>query len=342
MDNMNRILNNKWRAAGCAAAEKNACVYTRSLSGKRVLHEDRKSGFTLVELLAAMTTLAVIILMMGRIYQDSIRAMTAGQRTADIAAEVRAVMDFIARETEMMVFDHPDNPPYLMAGYRSQIEAAAGTGGRSSDLLFGNYFADEISFPAFVSSPYDDTDYREVAQITYRVTQMNDLAGDPLKYQYGLKRRIFKNMAANGWDCYTDASVTKDRRWSYPGRRSGLDSDSRGIPVELLDNIWNVYWGWWNRKYEDADPDERTVTSVDTYFGGVDTPPAITPANPPYYIDFYVELFDQKAAERAALLYDAQGMSTNVLNFLEKNVRRFRHRLFYPNAHGYYFNGSMM
>jgi prepilin-type N-terminal cleavage/methylation domain-containing protein len=66
-----------------------------------------RGGFSLVEVLAAMTILAVIVLMLNRIFADASRAWLQGTRTAELNSTARALMDYFTRDLVSAVFDPP-------------------------------------------------------------------------------------------------------------------------------------------------------------------------------------------------------------------------------------------
>ena len=65
----------------------------------------QNAAFTLVELLVAMAVLAVIIMMMARIFSESTRAFDLGSKIADQNLKGRMVLDFMAREISQAVAD---------------------------------------------------------------------------------------------------------------------------------------------------------------------------------------------------------------------------------------------
>ena len=62
------------------------------------LSRPRRRGFTLIELLAAMTVLALILVMLGQVFGGSTKAWTSGTRRMDQNIGARAALDFIARD----------------------------------------------------------------------------------------------------------------------------------------------------------------------------------------------------------------------------------------------------
>lgn len=67
------------------------------------MNRTRKDGFSLMELLVAMSIFTMIVLMMSTIYHQSSVAWDSGSRKAQGGMEVRALMGFISRELEQAV-----------------------------------------------------------------------------------------------------------------------------------------------------------------------------------------------------------------------------------------------
>jgi len=70
-----------------------------------VQHQGRRRGFTLMEILVAMTILAIIILIVSGIFQQSSTAWEAGERKTELNMEGRAAIDLMAQELANAVAD---------------------------------------------------------------------------------------------------------------------------------------------------------------------------------------------------------------------------------------------
>jgi uncharacterized protein (TIGR02599 family) len=66
-------------------------------------HHGRQRGFTLIEILVAMTILAIIILIVSGIFHQSSSAWEAGQRKTELNMEGRAAIDLMADELSRAV-----------------------------------------------------------------------------------------------------------------------------------------------------------------------------------------------------------------------------------------------
>ncbi len=67
--------------------------------------ENRRAGFTLLELLVAISILVIIVMMMAGVFFQSRVAWGTGLRRSRMAMEGRAVIDFIANELAQAVAD---------------------------------------------------------------------------------------------------------------------------------------------------------------------------------------------------------------------------------------------
>jgi len=76
-----------------------------------------QSGFTLIEVLVAMTVLAVMVLMVANIFQSSSASWNIGTQKADMNTAARAALDFMARELASAVAGPIEaaNPPAATA-----------------------------------------------------------------------------------------------------------------------------------------------------------------------------------------------------------------------------------
>ncbi len=76
-----------------------------------------KRGFTLVEILVAMSILGVLVLIMAQVFMASNRAWTGGLRQVEMSMEGRAALNLIATELaqamadDLLAFSIDDNAP---------------------------------------------------------------------------------------------------------------------------------------------------------------------------------------------------------------------------------------
>ena len=114
----------------------------------------RRSGFSLVEVLAAMAVLSVIVLIVARLFADSSNAWDAGTRRMDSNLIARSALEFLARELSQASAD-------TNVRIRVETERFGSWERTNSDEL---YFVGMNSVAEYRSSPY-----RDVQQIRYGV-----------------------------------------------------------------------------------------------------------------------------------------------------------------------------
>ncbi len=132
----------------------------------------RRGGFTLIELLASMAILAVIVVMMGRIFGDAQKATRQGTREAEDAANARTVMDFIVRDIAMAA---NDGSKVLIIGFEN-------IGAKDNSPWDLNTDGNDALL--FVTLGIDDRGTERTAQEIMYYTELMD--GQP--YRYRLKR----------------------------------------------------------------------------------------------------------------------------------------------------------
>lgn len=81
-----------------------------------------RPGFTLIEVLVAMTVLAVMVLLVANIFQQSSAAWNIGTQKADMNTAARAALDYMARE--------------LACAVAGPIEKAVGSGPSLASIKF--------------------------------------------------------------------------------------------------------------------------------------------------------------------------------------------------------------
>jgi prepilin-type N-terminal cleavage/methylation domain-containing protein len=119
-----------------------------------------RSGFSLVEILAAMVVLSVIVLIVARIFSGSSAALEAGTRRMDNNLIARGTLEFFSRELSQAV---ADRRVYL------KVEEGAGPAweGAASDTI--NFVSLNSKAEYRSGKPY-----RDVQQIQYAVEAHTD------------------------------------------------------------------------------------------------------------------------------------------------------------------------
>ncbi|MDD3603746.1 MAG: prepilin-type N-terminal cleavage/methylation domain-containing protein [Kiritimatiellae bacterium] len=169
-----------------------------------MMRRSRNAAFTLVELLVAMAVLAIIILMMARIFSESTRAFDLGSKIADQNLKGRMVLDFMAREISQAVADD-------VIAFKLD----------SADFeLFGNAVedGDRLQFVT-LSQLVDVYTPRQAREVVYFVDHIKIDNKETGRYQ--LKRAV----KTTGITCYNQPSPNK--WWD----------DSAGNALTLAENV---------------------------------------------------------------------------------------------------------
>lgn len=139
-----------------------------------------QSGFTLIEVLVAMTVLSVLILMVANIFQSSSVAWNIGTQKADMNTAARAALDYMARD--------------LAAAVAGPIEKA-GSGG-ADYLTFRQQSLGDLRFLTMAQDPKID------AGDTYRALRGSFFWLDSNKLRYCRKTAY----TPTSLDCYGNES----------------------------------------------------------------------------------------------------------------------------------------
>lgn len=146
----------------------------------------RKSsaGFSLIEVLAALTILAVIIIMLGQLFSDSSAAYRAGTGRADMDGAARGALDFMAREIGALQAD----------SVLTMSVVTTNLLGRAMDV---------IRFVSLSNDPEvrGSTPYREGMQISYVPLAYTNNANRVFLGRWGIER---ENAAS--YTCYRDTN----------------------------------------------------------------------------------------------------------------------------------------
>jgi prepilin-type N-terminal cleavage/methylation domain-containing protein len=137
-----------------------------------------RAGFTLLEILVASMIVAMLMLIIGRIFVDANRVYELGTKDMDINAEARAVLEFMAQELASAPAEDGPLALYLDDDAKSPNDS------------------DDLYFATIDSKPVNTNDLkREVALICYTVTS----DGDGYKLSRGLKINNIECYDYNKW-----------------------------------------------------------------------------------------------------------------------------------------------
>lgn len=136
------------------------------------LFPTRHTGFSLIEVLVAMTILSVIVLIMASVFKQTGIAWNLGARRSKAQANVRAAMGIISRDIGMAVDPNFFLPPKNSANGSSSTSAPS----KETEFFKDQDFSDNnITF--YILRPIDDPDdqqtTRELMKIEYSASGSN-------------------------------------------------------------------------------------------------------------------------------------------------------------------------
>lgn len=283
------------------------------------------AGFTLIEILCAMAILLLIMVAMGRIYASSTKAYSESMKQVERDSAARAVMDYIAREISMSMFENPNVNTNAMLTMRYKANTFKNN--------FGLEGADELWFVAGSGDPSSSSP-RHAQQIVYYMT--NSVSDSPppanAQFRYRLQRGVYEAPSTQSvggvWSGYYDTyyAGTNGRDWAGTIGASA-SAPKPGVARPVMDNIrtFEVF------VYTNATGKTVSRTSNGDIYWDSREPTSL------FCIDLYLETMSDAAATKAALLAATLGPNNaRTIEFVESSVRRHYQRVYFPNKMAYY------
>lgn len=275
----------------------------------------RTGGFSLIEVLAAMSVLAIIMMLTSQIFGDSTKAMRTGLRGAESSSASRAVMDFMARDVSMAVFGPAvTNAPYLhLRTYNTEPPAGLPPPSNILGLRPDDFTA--FMFLAPVNNP-TNSNPRELKSVLYRMRHYQTGSSGYIAHRYELMRgEYFDSIQNQRW--------YRDPAWSDRNTAAtSVYGATRGEGKVLIQNV---------RSFSVAYRTNFTGTAV------AETDPAKTRTDvtPLAYLDIRLEVLAEPDAIRAADMWATGTPSQAALEFVERAVKHHFRRVFFNNQGGY-------
>jgi prepilin-type N-terminal cleavage/methylation domain-containing protein len=266
-----------------------------------------RGGFTLIEMLTAVVVLLLMIMAVGRIYASATKAYQETLKQAERDAAARAVMDYLAREISLALFESSNANTNALLTMLYRANTTPGN--------FGLEGADEIWLLTANNNLRFERP-REALMRVYFVGNYLGVTNPPpnARYRFALWQN-FEHPAAISTDPY--AGGQEGLRWPD----SGTLPRSRRYP--LLENVrtFEIF------AYSDADG--TRVFEWDSR----------RPENL-FCMDIYLETLSEADAIRAAQLAATLGPNhTRTIDFVESAVRRHYQRIYFPNKFSYFDRG---
>lgn len=253
-----------------------------------------RRAFSLIEVLAAMTILAIIVLMVARLFADSSMTWKVGSRRVDQDVNARASLELIGRQLTMAMADH-------IVALRIQ-KGDKDIYGNDSDMVSFASLDQRAELRNFKAGtgPAVTTPYRDLQQIRYLLMEP---AGTP-KVGYMLGRHSTQAENNEFFQCYANPNWTE-----------GFDLYPDDYATVMAEHVarFNIY------AYT---PNSNGIPVLKrNYFSATD--------GGLLWIDLVMYVLDEDDAIKAA---NMSGTERN--KFLDRVARRYVHRAFPHNAPG--------
>jgi len=252
------------------------------------------AGFTVIELLAAMTILIFLVMMMTRVFTETSGLWDKGADRAQTAAEGRVIMDFIVKEMTQAIAD-------------DIVSFKLNSGGTSTKMYGVNAYgadSDEVCFVAGVRPP-PGVSLRNSHQFVYFIAPMLDETESVMPNRYRLVRVRKTGSMYSGTANLENSAYRKTDWW-------------RNMNTNSLETIAENVAGFEVWAFSEKQRD---------YVFGYDS--TVEDNLLPSWVDIYLELLGEDDAVRAAILWDAN--PSDAADYVSRNVRRFNARVFFPN-----------
>lgn len=276
----------------------------------------KRPGFTLVEVLAAMTVLMIIVLMLGRIFRDSTNAWTIGTRQMEDNLNGRAVMDFIARDISQAMIRGTG----MCFRLRSSV-----TRTYSPEL----WSSDELDFVSFSGDP--GSNFREAQEIVYYVTNMHKgTPAVPIPGRYCLKRVM--RSTTNELTCYQNpfwwTSISK--QYNDPVVAENIAEFVVWCAGATNDAAGRAHY--WHGIYDYNSAGNLSLMPYPAPYDKTRVLPYIK-GKLPVRIDLYLGMLGEDAAAKAAQLHNA-GLTAQSRSHLDRSIRKYMTRVYFINRSG--------
>ncbi|MCO5068016.1 MAG: prepilin-type N-terminal cleavage/methylation domain-containing protein [Kiritimatiellae bacterium] len=275
----------------------------------------RRSGFTLIEVLAAVVILLLIVLAMGRIFAATTKAYRNTNKQVERDASARAVMDFIVREISEAMFDAAFNNTNAALSMRYRADTCKDN--------FGVEGADEIWFVSANNRLRSDKP-REGVQTVFFVQNYENLTNAPpnARFRFGLWRSTRYPTSPYPWQSAYDK--TQGLKWSGDSEGSSAQKQRNDL---LLENV---------RTFEIFAYTNPEGTGERTY-NWDSTGTSRYGAQDLFCMDIYLETLSEADAILAAQMAASLGPNEKrTVEFVESSVRRYYQRIYFPNKRGYF------
>jgi prepilin-type N-terminal cleavage/methylation domain-containing protein len=276
------------------------------------LRPDRaRRGFSLIEVIAAMSVLAILLVIIGQAYTSVNSAWFSGMTSSDQNAGGRAALGYMARELSAAVVD-ADHPLYIDTEHSNHAKYAGG-----QDTLF--CFATLSNRPRKATAGDPNTHHRQVQIVKYSGSTFSPSGGATDLYDFEFRRLMRANIygktrvrdaLADSWPPaagkFQDNSSLLPFIRTFKVQLHVVDLTQTGNPSQAIVPFFND-----SRKVYDSRDSSNGLTRF-----------------VPAYADLYLEVLGHDHALTAHGMANASEAGP----FCDRNVQRFSTRVFFQNA----------
>jgi len=258
-----------------------------------------KKGFTLIELMTAMTILAVMVLMMVMVFNNTDKVWFLGTGRAINCTAGRAAMNLLSHDLQYAAAD--DVLTFATRQDRKNVST----------------FAFKHDEACFVSIQNDSKDgNRAVREMFYYVTNaVVSGVGQPGSLMRGYYSTDITNMVGVTTytnHCYFNTNWFADTGSTPPG--VGRPGNARSIVEHVT--AFSVY-----------SPTNKSGRCPSAYYSTANSNAL------PEYVDVYLEVLDDQIADQVSQWPQANKAALPA--FVERNARRYTTRVYFQNRQGY-------
>ena len=270
--------------------------------------EERKGGFSLLELLCAMAILMVIVLMISTIFAESDKTWTLGTNRADNNATGRAAVNMMANDLQYAVADN-------VLGFKMQPD-------RNVLQSFG-FTNSEICFVSLQNDSNTNAkpNTRTALEMAYYVEAVTDAA--PYGVRYELKRAYWDSALVVDTPPTTRAQHCYGTNTWFDNTKGGAGRPSATLGAKvgvLAQNVTGL--GFYCPDGTSA-YDSTVSNSVSSY------------NRLPQFMDIWLEILNDRPAAQVGQLSPGGVPSARALDILQRNTRRYTARVYFYDSYGY-------
>lgn len=275
-------------------------------------HRSSKSGFTLIEIMAALGVFALLTLVLAEMFLASNRAFRQGSALSQQSTSGRAALNFLSRDLSQAIFDSERGVCAL------KLESDKDTGAYGKD-------GDRLYFMSAGEVRDNGTSwFRQMNQVVYMLVETPPDTGA------GGDEREFP--------CYNLVRYTVPGETARSSTSNSAEYKSGEYTTYKINTVGGVDW-WDDLRAVTPQNSDVLVPFVRTFevwvydkngnaISNYDSRPVSIGGNgPPSYADIYLEVLGEEHASIADLSVDPE-------DYCDRNAKRYFTRVYFRSAFG--------